>query len=62
MDEEVGTADIGGARKQPGTLSIPPPPMPQMRDLVKGKGAAPLAAPTKVPLEEDPDTALTRWL
>ena len=31
-----------------------------MRDPVKGKEAAPLEAPTEVPLEEDPDAALAR--
>ena len=36
----------------------PHPSMPWMRDPTKGKGVAPLAALTEVPLGENPDAAL----
>ena len=41
---------------------LSPPPMHQIRDLVKGKGVAPAAAPTEILLGENPDAALSLWL
>ena len=55
------TADVEGARKPAGN-PILPPPMPWIRDPVKGKRAAPTAVPTVVLLEEDPDAVLAGLL
>ena len=39
-----------------------PPPMPQMRDPTKGKGAPPPVAPAEAPWGEDSDAAFAHWL